>query len=89
MITVLIISLPLAIIWFVRVVKISHIFEDKKIIYDSNIIYDSVVISWFTTLPLRVDCKMRGGNFKICGTVCEPAVNICIPMCANTCEFKN
>jgi len=35
---------------------------------------------------LELDCKIRGGTFNNCGSVCGPDAESCIAVCAYTCE---
>lgn len=35
---------------------------------------------------LKADCASRGGKFKPCGLSCAPDAEICIKVCAYTCE---
>jgi hypothetical protein len=37
----------------------------------------------------RNDCRKRGGVFNQCGSVCAPDAEICIQICAFTCEFED
>ncbi len=37
---------------------------------------------------LKKDCDARGGEFNTCGSVCESEEEICIQVCAFTCELK-
>lgn len=37
---------------------------------------------------LKKDCDARGGQFNTCGSVCGPEAEVCIQVCAFTCELK-
>ena len=38
------------------------------------------------TAPLIKDCEARGGTFNTCGSPCESEAEMCIDVCAFTCE---
>ncbi len=37
---------------------------------------------------LKRDCDARGGTFNTCGSVCPSDAEVCIQVCAYTCELK-
>lgn len=37
---------------------------------------------------LKKDCDARGGTFNSCGSVCPSDAEVCIQVCAYTCELK-
>lgn len=53
---------------------------ENKIVYGTNGSLD--------VEELKDDCRRRSGRFNECGSVCGPKEEICIQVCAFTCEFK-
>lgn len=62
----------------IRVVPIMSTFEGK-IVYSTD--------SSLDTTPLKEDCTERGGTFNECGTTCAPGAEVCVDVCAFTCEL--
>ncbi len=54
-------------------------------IYDGKVIYSMGMHEEMEALI--EDCKMRGGYFNDCGSPCSPDSEVCVEMCALTCEF--
>ena len=52
-----------------------------KIVYTTDMGFDKKA--------LANDCAKRGGQFNECGSVCETKEEMCIDVCAYTCEFTN
>lgn len=53
---------------------------DSKTVYTTDMNFDKKI--------LLNDCAMRGGSFNECGSVCEAQAEMCIEVCAYTCEFE-
>lgn len=51
----------------------------NKVVYTMDINSDRAVF--------QEDCEKRGGVFNPCGSVCPPGAEMCILVCAYTCEF--
>ena len=62
-----------------RHIPIESEFEDK-IVYTTDGSVD--------TEPLIQHCAAKGGTFNECGSVCESDAEICIQVCAFTCELQ-
>lgn len=61
-------------------VPILNIFEDK-VVYGTDSLLDQDA--------LRADCSVRGGVFRECGSVCPSDAEVCVAVCAFTCEFSS
>lgn len=54
-------------------------------IYDSRIVYTTNTN--LVETPFVNDCGVRGGTFNACGSPCSPDAEICVSVCAYTCEL--
>ncbi|MBN1495049.1 hypothetical protein JW911_04960 [Candidatus Peregrinibacteria bacterium] len=62
--------------------------EPEEITLISNEFENKIVYNMNADIKmLQEDCKKRGGEFNECGSPCAPDAEICIMMCAFTCEF--
>ncbi len=55
--------------------------DDQKIVYTIDLSVDEE--------RLRLDCSERGGKFNECGSPCGPDEDVCMAVCAYTCEFND
>ena len=53
--------------------------------FDDRVIYTTDANA--NTIALRNDCAKRNGRFNTCGSACGPDVEVCIDVCAFTCEL--
>lgn len=60
-------------------VPIANVFLDK-IVYTSD---QGADVS-----ALRADCAKRGGEFRECGSPCPRSAEVCVEVCAFTCELS-
>ncbi len=51
---------------------------DNKVVYTTDVGLD--------TEAFKSDCRERGGEFNECGSVCAPDAEMCIEVCAYTCD---
>ncbi len=59
--------------------QIIQVLED----FGSKIVY---VTSYSNISLIEKDCEDRGGFFNQCGNLCAPSAEVCIQICAYTCE---
>lgn len=59
-------------------IPIENVFE-KKVVYGTDATMDQDL--------LIADCDVRDGVFNTCGSACSSNTDICIEVCAFTCEF--
>lgn len=55
--------------------------------FGSKIVYE--IRENLKIIDYENDCIKRGGIFNECGNVCEPDAEVCVMMCAFTCEDIN
>jgi len=54
--------------------------------YPTKIVYTNDLSS---AEKMKDDCSQRGGTFNTCGSPCAPEAEICIEVCAYTCELSD
>ena len=55
--------------------------------FPEKIVYEYLNDDSVTLEDLQNDCRIRGGRFNECGSLCRDG-EICIKVCALTCELK-
>jgi hypothetical protein len=56
-------------------------------IYETKVVYTTSVDQ--SDFLYRKDCEERGGVFNSCGNVCSPYAEVCVDVCAYTCELED
>ena len=56
---------------------VEEVFSNKKVVYKNNAIYSEII----------EHCEMLGGEFNQCGSPCASGAEVCIAVCAYTCEI--
>ncbi len=63
---------------------------DTTLITPESVLPNQIIYTYDTSLdtaPYEADCKEKGGEFDACGSPCAPDNEVCVQVCAYTCEL--